>query len=52
MVYPLTDKTLCNHQVVEESKRMIEAAPNQKFVVHQFKAGSNAKVNVMPTAYL
>ncbi|XP_005102630.1 alanine--tRNA ligase, cytoplasmic [Aplysia californica] len=29
--------------VTEESKKMIEANPNQKFIVHEFKAGSNAK---------
>ena len=31
-------------QVVEETKHMIESSPNQKYVVHQFHAGSNAKV--------
>lgn len=31
-------------QVVEEAKKMIEASPNQKFVVHEFKADANAKV--------
>ncbi|XP_076470939.1 alanine--tRNA ligase, cytoplasmic-like [Babylonia areolata] len=31
------------NEVIEESKRMIEASPNQKFVVHQFSAGSSAK---------
>lgn len=36
-------KAAIMNEVVEESKRMIEASPNQKFVVHQFNAGSNAK---------
>lgn len=31
-------------KVVEEAKKMIEASPNQKFVVHEFKADANAKV--------
>uniref|UniRef100_A0A0B7ARJ2 Alanine--tRNA ligase n=1 Tax=Arion vulgaris TaxID=1028688 RepID=A0A0B7ARJ2_9EUPU len=31
------------NEVTEESKKMIEANPDQKFIVHEFKAGSNAK---------
>lgn len=30
-------------EVIEEAKKMIEASPNQKFVVHEFKADANAK---------
>ncbi|PVD20508.1 hypothetical protein C0Q70_18664 [Pomacea canaliculata] len=30
-------------EVVEQSKQLIDASPNQKYVVHEFKAGSNAK---------
>ncbi|KAK3086415.1 hypothetical protein FSP39_018170 [Pinctada imbricata] len=36
-------KAMIMTEVVEEAKKMIEANPNQKFVVHEFKAGSNAK---------
>ncbi|XP_041375479.1 alanine--tRNA ligase, cytoplasmic-like [Gigantopelta aegis] len=31
------------NEVVEEAKKMIQENPNTKFVVHEFKAGSNAK---------
>jgi len=31
------------NEVTEETKKMIEANPNQSFIVHEFKAGSNAK---------
>ncbi|ESO83071.1 hypothetical protein LOTGIDRAFT_197664 [Lottia gigantea] len=31
------------NEVVEECKKMIEANPNIKYIVHEFKAGSNAK---------
>jgi len=30
-------------EVTEESKKLIEANPNQKFIVHEFKAGANSK---------
>lgn len=30
--------------VTEKAKQMITEKPNEKFVVHEFKAGSNAKV--------
>jgi hypothetical protein len=30
--------------VVEQAKKMIEDCPNQKFVVHEFKADANSKV--------
>ncbi|XP_013389030.1 alanine--tRNA ligase, cytoplasmic [Lingula anatina] len=30
-------------EVVEEAKKMIEACPNKPVVIHEFKAGSNAK---------
>lgn len=36
-------KAAITTEVVEESKKMMEASPDQKFVVHEFKAGSNAK---------
>ena len=36
-------KAAIMEEVVQESKKMIEANPNQKFVVHEFKAGSIAK---------
>lgn len=36
-------KAAVMNEVVEESKKMIEASPNQKMVVHLFNAGSNAK---------
>lgn len=31
------------NEVVEQTKKLIEENPNQKFIVHEFKAGSNAK---------
>ncbi|CAL1544361.1 unnamed protein product [Lymnaea stagnalis] len=31
------------NEVVEQSKKLIEENPDQKFIVHEFKAGSNAK---------
>jgi len=31
------------NEVIEESKKMIEANPNQGYIVHEFIAGSNAK---------
>ncbi|KAK0051507.1 alanine--tRNA ligase cytoplasmic [Biomphalaria pfeifferi] len=31
------------NEVVEETKKLIEGNPNQPFIVHEFKAGSNAK---------
>lgn len=33
-------------QVVDEAKKMIEANPNKSVVIHEFKAGSNAKVGI------
>lgn len=36
-------KAAIMEEVVQEAKKMIEANPNQKFVVHEFKAGSIAK---------
>ncbi|KAK3603819.1 hypothetical protein CHS0354_042820 [Potamilus streckersoni] len=30
-------------EVVEEAKKLLESNPNQKCIVHEFKAGSNAK---------
>lgn len=38
-----TRKAAITAEVVEETKKMIEANPNQSFVVREFKAGSNAK---------
>ncbi|CAG2248862.1 AARS [Mytilus edulis] len=37
-------KAAVMEEVVQETKKMIEASPNEKFVVHEFKAGSIAKV--------
>jgi len=31
------------NEVTEQSKKMIESDPNTKYIVHEFKAGSNAK---------
>ncbi|XP_033755584.1 alanine--tRNA ligase, cytoplasmic-like [Pecten maximus] len=36
-------KAAITAEVVEQTKKMIEANPNQPFIVHEFKAGSNAK---------
>ncbi|VDI01856.1 alanyl-tRNA synthetase [Mytilus galloprovincialis] len=36
-------KAAVMEEVVQETKKMIEASPNEKFVVHEFKAGSIAK---------
>ncbi|OWF41828.1 Alanine--tRNA ligase, cytoplasmic [Mizuhopecten yessoensis] len=36
-------KAAITAEVVEQTKKMIEANPNQSFIVHEFKAGSNAK---------
>ncbi|KAK7478207.1 hypothetical protein BaRGS_00030568 [Batillaria attramentaria] len=36
-------KAAVTAEVVEESKKMIQESPDQKFVVHEFKAGNNAK---------
>lgn len=32
------------NEVTEQAKQMIADNPNQKYIVHEFKAGSNAKV--------
>ncbi|KAK6185433.1 hypothetical protein SNE40_007670 [Patella caerulea] len=36
-------KTAILNEVIEEAKKMIEANPNVKYIVHEFKAGSSAK---------
>lgn len=38
-----TRKAAVMNEVVEQSKKLIEDNPDQKFIVHEFKAGSNAK---------
>ena len=38
-------KTAIVAEVTQQAKQLIADSPNQKFIVHEFKAGSNAKVS-------